>query len=54
MTVGTQVLIVMVERETGEVETPAEVDLDTGGGTMVEAGALVLEYTGTEDEVTTG
>jgi len=33
MTVGTQVEIVMVERETGEVVTPAEVEKDTGGGT---------------------
>jgi len=57
MTVGTQVEMVMVERETGEVVTPAEVETDTGGGTMVEyggeAGVLVLAYTGAELEVTT-
>ena len=58
MTVGTQVEMVMVERETGEVvTTPAEVDTDTGGGTTVEyggeAGVLVLAYTGAELEVTT-
>lgn len=45
MTVGTQVEMVMVERETGEVVSPEALETLTGGGTWVEdaaAGELVF------------